>query len=83
MTDASIYYTSTAIAMAALAMISLVALRGWRDWIGLRRYELDHGGMDNGNGRHHTATDAASRIELADLRERLKKLEAIAAGVDP
>jgi hypothetical protein len=25
---------------------------------------------------------AASHIELADLRERLRKLEAIAAGVD-
>jgi hypothetical protein len=26
---------------------------------------------------------AASRIDLADLRERLRNLEAIAAGVDP
>jgi hypothetical protein len=26
---------------------------------------------------------AASRINLADLRERLRRLEAIAAGIDP
>ncbi len=28
-------------------------------------------------------TSAASRIEIADLKERIRKLEAIAAGVDP
>jgi hypothetical protein len=79
MTEASIYYASTATGLAALAMISLIALRGWRDWLGLKRYELEQG--------HHairsdSGTDAGSRIEIADLRERLKKLEAIAAGVD-
>lgn len=68
-----------AVALSALTIISLVALRGWRDWIQLKREELAAG--------HATAHDPApahtgSRIEIADLKERLRKLEAIAAGVD-
>jgi len=68
-----------AVALSALTIISLVALRGWRDWIALKRDELAAG--------HSIAADpavphAGSRIEIADLKERLRKLEAIAAGVD-
>lgn len=68
------------IALSALTIISLVALRGWRDWIQLKREELAAGHIP-------AAADAAvphagSRIEIADLKERLRKLEAIAAGVD-
>lgn len=68
-----------AVALSALMIISLVALRGWRDWIQLKREELAAG--------HLAVQDAAvphagSRIEIADLKERLRKLEAIAAGVD-
>ncbi|OWQ92680.1 hypothetical protein CDQ91_17775 [Sphingopyxis witflariensis] len=59
--------------------MSLVALRGWRDWIQLKRDELAAG-----HGAQHDAAvpHAGSRIEIADLKERLRKLEAIAAGVD-
>jgi hypothetical protein len=79
MTEATIYYASTATGLAALAMMSLIALRGWRDWIGLKRFELEHA---HDGPRSDSGADIGSRIELADLRERLKKLEAIAAGVD-
>ena len=70
---------TAAIALSALSIISLAALRGWRDWIQFKREELAAG---------HAATQdagvphAGSRIEIADLKERLRKLEAIAAGVD-
>ncbi|MCC2602908.1 hypothetical protein [Sphingopyxis yananensis] len=41
---------------------------------------------DNGPSAVHaddlTTMSAATRIDLADMRERLRKLEAIAAGVD-
>ncbi|WP_374526109.1 hypothetical protein [Sphingopyxis sp.] len=71
---------TAAIALSALTIVSLVALRGWRDWIQLKREEL-------AAGHAPAAQDAAvphagSRIEIADLKERLRKLEAIAAGVD-
>lgn len=62
--------------LAGLMVTSHAALKGWRGWLDLRRLEIE--------GRRHdvTAPSAGSRIELADLRERVRKLEAIAAGVD-
>ena len=80
MSEASVYYASTAAGMVALAVMSLVALRGWRDWIGFKRFEVEQ--ARHGDTREPGSGNAANRIELADLRERLRKLEAIAAGVD-
>lgn len=73
--------TAAAVALSALAIVSLVALRGWRDWIQLKREEL---GAGHGAIAAHDpgVPHAGSRIEIADLKERLRKLEAIAAGVD-
>ena len=71
---------TAAIALSALTIVSLVTLRGWRDWIQLKRDELAVG---HGHAAHDPAVPhAGSRIEIADLKERLRKLEAIAAGVD-
>lgn len=67
------------VALAALTIISLVALRGWRDWIALKRDELAAG---HSVPQDPAVPHAGSRIEIADLKERLRKLEAIAAGVD-
>ena len=77
--DLATNLTVAAVALSALTIISLAALRGWRDWIQFKREELAAG--------HSAAHDpavphAGSRIEIADLKERLRKLEAIAAGVD-
>jgi hypothetical protein len=58
-------------AFAAVVVVALAALRAWDGWLALRRHELDR-----------AAPDAVSRIDLADMRERLRKLEAIAAGID-
>ena len=72
--------TTAAVALSALAIVSLVALRGWRDWIQLKREELAAGHAPMAQDAH--VPNAGSRIEIADLKERLRKLEAIAAGVD-
>ena len=71
---------TAAVALLALSIISLAALRGWREWIQLKREELaaGHGAM----AHDASVPSAGSRIEIADLKERLRKLEAIAAGVD-
>ncbi len=63
--------------LAGLLVVALAALRGWAGWLALRRAELEQ--------RYGLATppSPAARIELADLRERVRRLEAIAAGVDP
>jgi hypothetical protein len=64
--------------LASLALVALASLRGWRQWIDLKRAELDVlKPVGEGAG-----PSTASRIEVADLKERVKKLEAIAAGID-
>jgi hypothetical protein len=64
-------------ALAGLAMLVTACLSGWRGWLALKRTELDqaHGGT-------LPSASAGARIEIADLKERIRKLEAIAAGVD-
>jgi hypothetical protein len=53
-------------------------LNGWRGWLDLKRQELRRG-----DGTPAAIMPGASaRIEIADLKERIRKLEAIAAGVD-
>lgn len=61
---------------AALATASWAALKGWQGWLELKRFELTHGNGDK------VLPPATGRIEIADLRERVRKLEAIAAGID-
>jgi hypothetical protein len=77
MTDVStLIYAITA--LAGLALASLVGLAAFGKWIDLKRAEIDALRSD----KEGDTPAIASRIELADLRERLRKLEAIAAGVD-
>ena len=74
--------TALVIAAAALgitAMLCLAATRAWRGWLELRRLEIASRSVRGGEA----AEDGIGvRIELADVRERLKKLEAIASGVE-
>lgn len=53
------------------------ALKGWQQWLDYKRLELAGTRAEAGIG-----PAATGRIELADLRERVRKLEAIAAGID-
>ena len=76
--DPSFYLTVSALALATVGVIAMVSLRGWRDWIALKHAELDIARQ----GSDAPVPSATSRIEVADLKERVKKLEAIAAGID-
>ena len=62
--------------LAGLALASWAALKGWQGWLELKRYELSHLAGDR------ALPPAGNRIEIADLKERIRKLEAIAAGID-
>jgi hypothetical protein len=62
--------------IAGLAGASLAGLKAWNGWLELKRFELTHEAGDRG------LPPASGRIEMADLRERVRKLEAIAAGID-
>ncbi|KQM65669.1 hypothetical protein ASE75_05360 [Sphingomonas sp. Leaf17] len=77
-TDPNFYLTMAAAALVAIAMLSATVLSGWRGWLSLKRCEMEAAGEPNPAG----APAVGARIEIADLKERIKKLEAIAAGVD-
>ena len=67
-------------ALAGLMVLALVALKGWQGWLALKERELDLRvrlpEVERGS------PEGAARIELADLKERVRQLEAIASGVD-
>ena len=77
MSDSATMLALATLALVALGMASLAALKGWRGWLELRQFQLAHPG-----GRNTVSPSPAARIELADLKERVRKLEAIASGVE-
>ena len=73
----------TAACLFGICVIAFAVLRAWQGWLELKRQELER--------FHRTGAPAeieggaavgAARIELADMKERIKKLEAIASGVE-
>jgi hypothetical protein len=68
--------TLSASVIAGLGGASIAALRAWNGWLELKKMELTQFTADRG------LPPASGRIEIADLRERVRKLEAIAAGID-
>jgi hypothetical protein len=72
--------TTLIIAGASVAiafMLCAAGLWAWRGWLNFRKLEL-------ASRRSQAAPEegVGVRIELAAVRERLKKLEAIASGVE-
>ncbi len=65
-------------AVIGLCIIVATLLRGWRDWLALKARELDAPAAQ----RQPPQTIGSARIEVADLKERVRKLEAIASGID-
>jgi hypothetical protein len=63
-------------ALAGIGILCFACLKAWRGWLEFRRDELA--------ARLNPAdmAEMGPRIEMADVRERLRKLEAIARGVD-
>jgi hypothetical protein len=62
--------------LVGLGAAGWAGLKAWNGWLELKRFELTHDAADR------TLPPASGRIEMADLRERVRKLEAIAAGID-
>lgn len=80
--DPNFYLTMALAGVTATAMVTAASLSGWRSWLALKQQELS---LVRGGGNDAPAPavpNAAARIEIADLKERIRKLEAIAAGVD-
>lgn len=77
-TDPTFYITLAVAGLAGLGMVTTAFLSGWRGWLALKHQELGQ----RTPSADPAAPSAGTRIELADLKERIRKLEAIAAGVD-
>lgn len=69
----------SASSIVALAMLGAVWAWSWKGWLEFKRQQLSTGAAGDDS---LPVAQVGNRIELADLRERVKKLEAIAAGVD-
>ena len=76
MNDPILIATVATSLLVAVGIAAWAGLKAWHEWLELKRLEL-------ANGRAEATMPATGgRIELADLKERVRKLEAIAAGID-
>ena len=79
-------YVLASAALVGLMIVATALLKGWHGWLTLKTRELEQ--HDAGHrpeiegGAGAVQMPMTSRIEIADLKERIRKLEAIAAGVD-
>ena len=62
--------------LLSMTLACVAGLKGWQAWLDYKRLELASQIGD------HSLPPATGRIELADLKERVRKLEAIASGID-
>lgn len=64
--------------LMATTILAVAALRGWQGWLALKERELDRTPREIEGG----VAMGGTRIEISDLKERIRKLEAIASGVE-
>jgi hypothetical protein len=69
-----LYVALSLTTIVSLSILALISLKGFRAWIELKTLEL--------GARTAGPPSAAQRIDVADLKERIRKLEAIASGVE-
>jgi hypothetical protein len=69
MSDSALLLTLALAATVAVALATAVALKAWQGWLELRRLQA-------GGGR--PTAPRSGRIDIADLRDRVRRLEAIA-----
>jgi len=66
-------------ALLALGIVAVTLLTAWQGWLQLKLQEIQ---CRRPAGDTVASPEPQTRIELADVKERLRRLEAIAAGVD-
>ena len=62
--------------LLGLSIALFAGLKGWQGWLEVKRLEL------TGAKGQEPRSPAMDRIEIADLKERVRKLESIAACID-
>ena len=76
MNDAMTMVTLASFGLAGLSIATFAGLRGWQGWLEVKRIELA------GTVRREGRSPAGDMIEMADLKERVRKLESIASCID-
>ena len=76
MTEQLTVMTLASFGLVALTIAVFAALKGWQGWLDLKRQELVGAQSRPARG------PAMEMIEMADLKERIRKLESIAACID-
>lgn len=72
----------TIAALTGLVVVVAALLRAWQGWLAFKQRELDAHAQAASPSAPGGSSLGAARIELSDLKERIRKLEAIASGVD-
>lgn len=70
MTDAAVMVAVAGFSVAGLALATAAALRAWTQWLELKHLEL------RGSGKRKRQGSG----DVGELRERVRRLEAIASG---
>ncbi|WP_300974042.1 hypothetical protein [Sphingomonas sp. LHG3406-1] len=65
--------------LSALVLAAHFTLKAWSGWLDLKKMELANGSRPM---RDEPVGGGSELIELADLKARVRKLEAIASGID-
>lgn len=69
--------------LVGISVVVFALLRAWQGWLQLKREEMERERQRNpARAEIETGGVGSARIEIADLKERIRKLEAIASGVD-
>ena len=76
MTDPMTMIALAGFGLASVTMVTVATLKGWQGWLELKRLEL------SGSQAVTRGAGPAERIEMADLKERIRKLESLAACID-
>ncbi|HEX8532833.1 MAG TPA: hypothetical protein VF662_01565 [Allosphingosinicella sp.] len=72
MNDPTMIMMAASAALVGIGIASAATLRAWSGWLELKRLELDFGPSRRGG----------AKPEVAELKERVRKLEAIASGIE-
>ena len=78
MSEAMMTLTMASFGLTGLCITVMASLRGWQGWLEVKRLELDK----TTGATRETRSPAADMIEMADLKERVRKLESIASCID-
>lgn len=77
MNEAMMTLAMASFGLAGLCITVVASLKGWQGWLDVKRLELD-----GPAARREPRSQTADLIEMADLKERVRKLETIAACID-